>query len=173
MASDGGNRSSTPSAAILFCFIAGTFKSHASLSLQTESGACRHPTVPFANTGVRPRALYRGGTGSAGREGANGDEDGVGDRDGNGDRDGAGTGTGVETRKRTQSGNGMAAGTETRAAVETGTETGAGTGTGVETRTGTKMERKGWKEESSGIRRPSSAIPHAVLSLKTGDGACR
>ena len=42
--------------------VAGTFFPHASLSLQTEGGACGHPTAQFAMPGVCTRALYRGGT---------------------------------------------------------------------------------------------------------------
>ena len=47
--------------AILLCFTAGTFIAHASSPLQTGSGACRHPTAPFAGLGVFVHALYRGG----------------------------------------------------------------------------------------------------------------
>ena len=41
------SRSSTSSAAILFCFTAGTLIPHASPSLQTGGGACEHPMAPF------------------------------------------------------------------------------------------------------------------------------
>ena len=59
--SGGRGGSSTSSAAILFCFTAGTFIPHASPSLQTEGGACEHPTSPFARPGVCTRASYRAG----------------------------------------------------------------------------------------------------------------
>ena len=54
-------RSSTSSAAILFCFTAGTLIPHASPSLQTGSGACEHPTAPFARPGIGTSASYWGG----------------------------------------------------------------------------------------------------------------
>ena len=57
----GRDRSSTSSAAILFCFTAGTLIPHASSSLQTGGGACEHPTAPFARRGVATSASYRGG----------------------------------------------------------------------------------------------------------------
>ena len=57
----GRDRSSTSSAAILFCFTAGTLIPHASPSLQTGGGACEHPTAPFARPGVCTSASYRGG----------------------------------------------------------------------------------------------------------------
>ena len=39
----------------------GTFIPHARSSLQTGSGACGHPTAPFARPGVCTCPLYRGG----------------------------------------------------------------------------------------------------------------
>ena len=103
---------------ILFCFIAGTFIPHASLSLQTGDGACGYPTASFARPGVCRRS-ERGW-------GATGDGSGVGvgneDVNGDGDGDGAGKGMGVEAIKRTQYAN------------EDGSGDGAGTGTGLETR---------------------------------------
>ena len=123
-------------AAILFCFIAGTLIPHASPSLQTESGAWEHPTVPFARPGVCTSASYRGITGSERQEGANGVGSGIrvgdgnGDNDGNvnghGDGNGAGTGTGVEVNEGAQNGK--------KDGNEDGAGTGTGTGTGVETR---------------------------------------
>ena len=59
--SGGRDRSSTSSAAILFCFTAGTLIPHASPSLETGGGACEHPTAPFARPGVVTSAPYRGG----------------------------------------------------------------------------------------------------------------
>ena len=59
--SGGRDRSSTSSAAILFCFTAGTLIPHASPSLQTGGGACEHPTAPFTRFGVCTSASYRGG----------------------------------------------------------------------------------------------------------------
>ena len=53
----------------------------------------------------------------------------------------------METRGRTQSGNRDGSGTETRAVAETGT----GTGAGSETAKGTRVEREGAEEVSSGI----------------------
>ena len=58
--SGGRDRSSTSSAAIFFCFTAGTLIPHASPSLQTGGGACEHPTAPFARPGVGTSAWYRG-----------------------------------------------------------------------------------------------------------------
>ena len=97
------------------------FIPHASSSLPTEDGACGHRTAPFARPGVCKRALYRGVTGSDGREGAIGAGGGigVGDRNGDGkwvgggngdvhgdgDGDGAGTRTRVEMNEGTQDGN--------------------------------------------------------------------
>ena len=117
--SSGRDGSSTSSAAILFCFTAGTFIPHASPSLLTEGGACEHPTAPSVHAN-RPEGV----TGSEGREGANGVKGrivvGAGSRDGNGvaggnedvnghgDGDGTGTGTetGVEVSEGAQDGNG-------------------------------------------------------------------
>ena len=88
LASGGGDERDTSSAAILFCFTAGTFIPHASSFLQIGGGACGHPTAPFARPGVCTRASY-GVTGSEGREGANGVGrgmgGGIGDGVGNGD----------------------------------------------------------------------------------------
>ena len=58
-ASGGRDGSRMSSAAILFCFTAGTFIPHASPSLQTRGGTCEHPRPPFARSGVRPNASYR------------------------------------------------------------------------------------------------------------------
>ena len=56
-----GTEVARPSAAILFCFTAGTLIPHASPSLQTGGGACEHPTAPFVRPGVCTSASYRGG----------------------------------------------------------------------------------------------------------------
>ena len=77
--------SSTSSAVILFRFTARTFIPHTSPPLQTEGGACEHPTVPFG----RPEGVV---TGSEGREGANGVGGGI--RGGNGDGSEVGVGNG-------------------------------------------------------------------------------
>ena len=129
------DRSSTSSAAILFCFTAGTFIPHVSPSLQTGGGACEHPTAPFPRPGVCTSASYRGVTESEGQEGAigvggrigvgGGSGDGNGDVNGRGDGDGVGTGTGtgVEVNEGAQDGNGDGNGD----GVGTGTWTGMGT----------------------------------------------
>ena len=130
--SGGRDRSSTYSAAILFCFTAGTFIPHASPSLQVGGGACEHPTTPFARPGVCTSASYRGvnrvrGTGrserSWGWDWSRGWERGD-ERPWDGDGEGAGTGTGVKVNEGAKDGN------------EDGSrdEAGTGTGAGVETR---------------------------------------
>ena len=60
----GRERSSTSSAAILFCFIADIFIPDASPSLQTGGDACEHPTAPFARPSVCTSASYRGPPGN-------------------------------------------------------------------------------------------------------------
>ena len=91
------------SAAIPFCFTAGTLISHASPSLQTGGGACEHTTAPFARPGVGTSASYRGVTGSEGQEGANGVGGGIGvggwNGDGNGDMNGHGDEDGAERER--------------------------------------------------------------------------
>ena len=123
-----GQKCSTSSAAILFCFTAGTLIPHASPSLQTGGGACEHPTAPFARPGLYKRIVPGGVTESEGQEGANGVGSGIGvgvwngdgngdvnghgdgDVNGHGDGDGAGTGTGVEVNEGAQDGNGDGSG---------------------------------------------------------------
>ena len=83
------------SAAILFCFSAGTFIPHASPSLQTRDGACEHPTAPFARPGVCTSVSYQGVTGSGGREEANRVGGGIVVGGGNRDGNGVGVGTGM------------------------------------------------------------------------------
>ena len=119
-----------------FSFVlAGTFIPHASLSLQTEGGACGHPTAAFASPVSVQAHRTEGATGSERQEGANGvgggnrDGNGVGggngDVNGHGDGDGAGagTGTGVKVNEGAQDGN----------VGRSGDGAGTGTGTGVET----------------------------------------
>ena len=57
--SGGREESSTSSAALLFCFTAGTFVPHALPSLQTGGVACEHPTARFARLGVCTHASFR------------------------------------------------------------------------------------------------------------------
>ena len=131
--------SSTSSAAILFCFTAGTFIPHASPSLQT--GAALASTRQLRSQG--PMSVHahhtEGVTGSEGQEGANGVEGSIGvggrngdgneaggrngDVNGHGDWDEAGAGTGVEANEGAQDGNGDGSGD------------GAGTGMGTEVET--------------------------------------
>ena len=126
------------SAAILFCFTAGTLIPHASLSLQT--GVALASTRQLRSRDQVSVQAHRteGVTGSEGQEGANGVEGGIGvgggngdgngvgggngDMNGHGDGDGAGTGTGVEMKEGAQNGSGNGSGD------------GAETGTGMETR---------------------------------------
>ena len=111
--------SSTSSAAILFCFTAGTFIPHASPSL-CRQGVALASTRQLHSQGPMSVQARRteGVTGSGGREGVNGvggrigggngDGNGIGGGDVNGDGDGAGTGTGVEVNEGAQDGDGGA-----------------------------------------------------------------
>ena len=93
---------------IVFCFTAGIFIPHASSSLQTEGGACEHPTAPFARPGVCTSASYRGGNWSEDRKGRTesgaGLESGAGTETVTGSR--VGTGTGTEQERERERGGG-------------------------------------------------------------------
>ena len=113
-------------AAVLFCFTADTSIPHASPSLRTGGGACKHPTAPLLRSGVRTRPSYRGGN----RVRATGKER-------------TGSGAGLE------SGAGLGSG----AGTETGTGSGVGTGTWMVMGTGTQRERerqRGWTRTNEG-----------------------
>ena len=157
------------SAAILFCFTAGTFIPHASPSLQTGGVALASTRQPRSQGPASVQAQRTGGvTGSEGQEGANGvgggigvgggNGDGNGDVNGHGDGEGAGAGTGVEVNDGAQGrgrgrgrgwgpvdehrmGTGTGTGTEARTVVEMGTGTRIGSGR-VEERRKSARNRK-------------------------------
>ena len=122
-----------------FCFTAGTFIPHASLSLQTGVGACEHPTAPFARPGVCTRASYRAGNESKGREGVNGVGVELGVGGGNGDRNKVGGENGYVNGHRdwdgarvlAEMGKGVEAYEGAKDGNGDGSRDGAGTGTGT------------------------------------------
>ena len=80
--------SSTSLAAILYCFTVGTFILHVSSSLQTGSGAHRHPTALFTGPKYIQVHYIEDVTRPVGRQRAKGAGAGV--RNGNGNSDGSG-----------------------------------------------------------------------------------
>ena len=166
--SGGRDESNTSSAAILFCFTAGTFIPHASPSLQTGGGACEHPAAPFVRHGVCTRVSYRVGnrTESERREGANGVGGGIGVGGGNGN--GNGVGGGNEDVNGDRDGDGAGAGAETGVEANEGAKYGNGDGSGAETG---RERGRGWRpgdEHRMGARTGARTETRAVAEIGTG-----
>ena len=154
-----GDRSSTPSLVVLFCFIKGTLIPHVWVGSGFGVG---------------------GGIGS-GNEGGGGGGGGNRDVNGDGDGDEAGTRTGVEASEGTQDGNGGRAGTGVRTGVETrgrtqdrngdgsrdGNESGSGDGNGDED--GNANRNKDGIGEGGGKAKKSKK-PHKSCRRDVGNG---